>query len=315
MQTDTSDFRRFRRRTALLPWVAALALAGCGQIIQIDETTTGKLEIAPVLPCGEAVDNEERLIGVHLRQSDVSQRFEMLSLSGTPREARLPRVLEIEDQKTRLIATSDQEPDATRRATAAPRSGFSEGDRLPAVYDLSYRADDVDLAGPLVVGNGAVVSSIPTTGRTVFRGPVQLSRTVFSDDGSVAVSTANARFAAVVGYGSGRATFVLSDITPTTGQPMPFVSLEWRNLGICGARVVSTGQGTVRLLSEDGRRVSPFVEGRGLPTLLSSFESMQFDSAPPPAPPAGFGGIFSIESDLGTLAAVFLSQPPPQTSP
>lgn len=311
MQTVRSTLRH----AASLSFVAALALAGCGQIIQIDETTTGRLEIAPVLPCGEAADAEERLIGVHLRQSDVSQRFEMLSLAGTPREARLPRILQIDDQKTRLIATSDQAPDATRRATAAPRAGFSEGDRLPAVYDLSYRANEADFAGPLVVGNGATVSSIPTTGRTVFRGPVQLSRTVFSDDGSVAVSTANAQFAAVVGYGSGRATFLLSDITTTTGEPMPFVSLEWRNLGLCGARVVSTGQGTVRLLSEDGRRISPFNDGRELPTLLSSFESVQFDSTSPPAPPAGFGGIFAIESDLGTLAAVFLSQQPPQTSP
>jgi hypothetical protein len=246
-----------------------------------------------------------------MRQSDATQQFEVLSLTGPVREARLPRLLVVDEVRTRLSATTDQEEGATRRVSAAPRAGFSDGTRLPAVYDLSYTADDENFAGPLVVGNSAVGPELPTTGRGVFRGRVELSRVVFEQTGNTVASTAEAEFLAVVGFGSGSARFALSNVNTTSGPEFPFASLEWRNLGVCGARVVSTGQGTVRLVSGDGRLVSPFTDERRLPVLLSSFESVQFFSDAPPAPPGEFGGIFSIESDAGTLAAVFLSQGTP----
>jgi hypothetical protein len=307
---EASSFRRRLAGLALAALGGAGLLVGCG-IITIDETTTGRLELEPALSCEEAAQEGKRLIGVHMRQSDASQQFELLSLTGTVRESRLPRLLVIDEVRTRLSATSDQEEGSTRSVTAAPRAGFSDGTRLPAVYDLSYRADEENYAGPLVVGNSAVGPELPTTGRGVFRGRVELTRITFEETGNTVASTAEAQFLAVVGFGSGSARFALSDVTTTSGPAFPFVSLEWRNLGVCGARVASTGQGTVRLVSEDGRLVSPFTDGRSLPVLLSSFEAVQFFSDAPPAPPGEFGGIFSIESDAGTLAAVFLSQGTP----
>lgn len=290
-----------------------LALAGCGTTdFLLQDRQTGQIEIAPVLSCAEARAQDAGLIGVHLRQSDVAQSFELFSLAGRANRDRLPRTLDIDQQKTRLVSeTADALREGGTPATAQPRGAFRDGESLPAVYDLSYQLDGDSFAGPLVVGNGAAGADIPTTGRVAYSGKVQLSRSVSNEDGSTAIATADARFTVVVGYGSNTATFLMSDLTTTSGEPMPFVSLEWRNLGVCGARVVSTGQGTVRLLSEDGRRVSPFTDGRALPVLLSSFEAMHFEGGNPPQPPGDFGGIFSIESDTGTLAAIFLTDVSP----
>jgi len=306
---------RFRvPRCVAATLASVLILQSCSPldvVRNIQELPSGALELAPVETCEEARQGDGGMVGVHLRQSDVDQQFEMLSLTGNIRVERLPRTLDIDEVRSRLITTDIEELKGTRRSTALPRSFFSDGESLPAVYDLSYSADDVNFAGPLVVGYSAPGADLPTTGRALFRGPVQLSRSFTSEDGSTSISTADAEFAVVVGYGSNTATFTLSGVTTTSGEAMPFVSLEWRNLGLCGTRVLSTGQGTVRLLSEDGRRVSPFTDGRSLPALLSSFEALHFNAAPPPSPPGDFGGIFSIESDIGTLAAVFLSQSSP----
>ncbi|MFK7868237.1 MAG: hypothetical protein AB8B58_03235 [Roseobacter sp.] len=293
--------------------LALLVLTGCGATdFLLQDRQTGQIEIAPVLSCAEAREQDAGLIGVHLRQSDVAQSFELFSLAGRANRDRLPKNLDINQQKTRLVSeTAEALQEGGTPATAQPRRAFRDGESLPAVYDLSYRLDGANFAGPLVVGNGAAGADIPTTGRTAYSGKVQLSRSVSNEDGSTAIATADARFTVVVGYGSNSATFLMSDLTTTSGEPMPFVSLEWRNLGLCGARVVSTGQGTVRLLSEDGRRISPFTDGRTLPVLLSSFEAMHFEGGNPPQPPGDFGGIFSIESDTGTLAAIFLTDVSP----
>ena len=122
---------------------------------------------------------------------------------------------------------------------------------------------------------------------------------------------AEGRFTASIGFGSGRSTFTVDALQVTSGAALPFATLTWGPLGLCGARVVSSGQGAIKLVAEDGRKVSPFLTGRAPTPLRSSFEAAQFAADDRPGPPGRFGGVFLIESDEGTISAVFLSDGAP----
>lgn len=301
------------RRACLAVAASALALSGCGPIDAFKSSTVGeRLGLAPVAPCEVTKLEGKRLIGAFLRQVSASEGYEMFSVTGVARSTGLPKKLEFDESKIRRLSLSKEgELSGSRRSTVTPRAGFPNTGALPAVYDMTYRAGGIDYAGPMVVGTSAAGFEIPTTGRALYAGAVQLSLTNFLEDGTVETASAQGRFNIDVGYGSGRARFVVSALETSDGVGLPFETLIWDNLGICGTRVVSSGQGSVKVVSPEGRRSSPFVTGRSVAPARSNFESMQFANQERPAPPDGFGGIFSIESDVGTLSAVFLSDVSP----
>ncbi|WP_187428045.1 hypothetical protein ROLI_001610 [Roseobacter fucihabitans] len=301
------------RRLCLTWTVLAVALAGCGPIEAFKASAVGeRLGLAPITPCDVSKLEGKRLIGAYLRQVTVTQGFEMFSITGVPRSTGLPRNLDFDDSKIRRLSLSpDGALTGSRRSTITAREGFPKTATLPAVYDMTYRAERIDYTGPMVVGTSATGFEIPTTGRALYGGTVQLSMTRFLEDGSVQTSDSTGRFTVDIGYGSGRARFDVSALETTEGAALPFDRLTWANLGVCGTRVISSGQGNVKTISAEGRASSPFVIGRALAPARSNFESMQFANQERPAPPGAYGGIFSIESDIGTLSAVFLSDNSP----
>ncbi|MFK7880972.1 hypothetical protein [Roseobacter sp.] len=301
------------RRILVGVTASALALTSCGPIEAFKSSSIGeRLGLAPIAPCEVTKLEGKRLIGAYLRQVTATEGYDMFTITGVPRNSGLPRNLTFDDSKIRRLSLSAEgNLSGSRRSVVTPGSGFPDAGTLPAVYDMAYRAEGIDYAGPLVVGQSATGFEIPTTGRTLYTGAVQFSMTRFFEDGSVETSTAQGRFNVDIGYGSGRARFTATALENSTEADVPFESLTWSNLGICGTRVVSSGQGSVKTVSAEGRTTSPFVIGRDVAPARSSFESMQFASKDRPAPPDAFGGIFSIESDVGTLSAVFLSDRSP----
>ncbi len=308
-----SIIKRCGRRSCLILTTTALALTGCGPIDAFKSSAVGeRLGLAPIVPCEVTKLEGKRLIGAYLRQVTDTEGYDMFSITGVPRNSGLPRNLNFDDSKIRRLSQlSEGGFSGSRRSTITPRVGFPKSDTLPAVYDMTYRAERIDYAGPLVVGTSAAGFEIPTTGRALYSGPVQLSLNLFLEDGTVESSAAQGRFNADIGYGSGRALFTISALETTDGNALPFESLTWANLGVCGTRVVSSGQGNIKVVTEEGRKISPFITGRSVVPARSNFESMQFANQDRPAPPEAFGGIFSIESDVGTLSAVFLSDNSP----
>ncbi|MDW3223296.1 MAG: hypothetical protein R8G34_10480 [Paracoccaceae bacterium] len=297
------------KRLCVILTVSAVALTSCGPIDAFKSSAVGeRLGLAPVEPCNVTKLEGKRLIGAYLRQVTATEGYDMFSITGVPRSSGLPRNLAFDDSKIRRLSLSGEgELSGSRRSTVIPREGFPKSDTLPAVYDMTYRADRIDYTGPLVVGTSAAGFEIPTTGRALYSGTVQVSLTNFLEDGTINTSLAQGSFSVDIGYGSGRARFLAKSLEVTEGAALPFDSLTWANLGVCGTRVISSGQGSVKVVSEEGRTTSPFAIGRSVAPARSNFESMQFANQERPAPPDAFGGIFSIESDIGTLSAVFLS--------
>lgn len=302
-------FQARAKRLCVLATVSALVLSSCGPIDAFKSSSVGeRLGLAPVEPCNVTKLEGKRLIGAYLRQVKATEGYDMFSITGVPRSSGLPRNLAFDDSKIRRLSLSgEDELTGSRRSNVTPREGFPKSDTLPGVYDMTYRADRIDYTGPLVVGTSAAGFEIPTTGRALYSGTVQITLTNFLEDGSIETSQAQGSFSVDIGYGSGRARFVANSLEVSDGAALPFESVTWSNLGVCGTRVISSGQGSVQVVSDEGRTTSPFATGRSVAPARSNFESMQFASQERPAPPDAFGGIFSVESDIGTLSAVFLS--------
>ena len=104
------------------------------------------------------------------------------------------------------------------------------------------------------------------------------------------------------GYGSGRGNFAASGFSN-----LPFDALNWTGLFMCGTRFVSGGQGSITVQAEGGPPLPPFKTGREAVEFTALFESTQFAPIERLAPPIAIGGVFVIQSDSGTITAVFLS--------
>ncbi len=287
--------------------LAGLTLVGCG-----GKPDEADVAMGPIEACIPSRKDGKRLLGAYLRRVEAAQGYEMFSVTGKARSSGLPRNLAFDDRKIRRLRGGGDGPlTGSRRSTVTPHPGFAATGTLPAVYELSYRAEKIDYTGALVVGNSAAGFEIPTTGRMVHSGRIALTLSLFDAAGGAAVATAEGRFTASIGFGSGRSTFTVDALQVTSGAALPFATLTWGPLGLCGARVVSSGQGAIKLVAEDGRKVSPFLTGRAPTPLRSSFEAAQFAADDRPGPPGRFGGVFLIESDEGTISAVFLSDGSP----
>lgn len=306
--TPISMARKFSTGTVRLACaVLALSVISCGKGKDEDA-----IAAAPIEACVVSRKDGKRLVGAYLRQTKAGAGYAMFSVTGKARRSGLPRNLAFDDRKIRRIGGSADGPlTGNRKSTATPRSGFAATKTLPAVYDLDYRAAKIDYTGPIVVGTSAAGFEIPTTGKITYSGKVQLALNMIDSAGDAVASTAEGQFAATVGYGSRRAQFTVSDLKSTSGPEFPFATLIWHNLGQCGTRVVSSGQGSVKMKSLEGWKINPFAAGRAPTPLRSSFESAQFARADRPGPPDRFGGVFLIEADAGTISAVFLSDSSP----
>ena len=262
----------------------------------------------PIEACVVSRKDGKRLVGAYLRKTKAAAGFSMFSVTGKARKSGLPRNLAFDDRKIRRLGDSgDGALTGNRQSTVTPRPGFPKSSTLPAVYNLDYRAKKIDYTGALVVGNSAAGFEIPTTGKITYSGRIQLALNMVGDTGETVTSIAVGQFAASVGYGSRRATFTVSGLSTTSGPTLPFSKLTWHNLGQCGTRVVSSGQGSIRITTEEGRNISPFAAGRSPTPLRSSFEAAQFARSDRPGPPDRIGGVFLIEADAGTISAVFIS--------
>ena len=285
-------------------------LGACeGSVDKLKENETAQL-VGLVLdqPCVVTRREGRRLAGAYLRQPKAALGFDPIFVTGKESRKALPRNLIFDDSAVRRVRPG-QEPDTlegSRRSVAVVRSGFAPSGALPNVYDLSYRADRIDYEGPIVVGPSAAGFEVPTSGLVSYTGRIELALITQDETGAVQTTKAEGTFSLAAGYGSGRAMFQASGFAPM----LPFDSLSWSNLFLCGARFVSSGQGQVLVGAADGPKAPPFQSGRDPVPLKSIFESSQFAPDPRPGAPATIGGIFVVSSDAGTLTGVFLSGVP-----
>jgi len=304
---------------AIIPLLcaAAVTVSGCDLVAEkafdeFQKTEAAQLVgLAPDEPCVLTRREGKRLAGAYLRQPVAALGFDPVFIDGRVNRKRLARNIQFDDTALRRLRPQDDDGFAgSRKSVAIPRAGFGRNDQLPSVFDLTYRTKKVNYEGPLVVGPGAAAPEIPSSGTAVFTGRVELDLLRFSEDGELTKRKATGQFRFEAGYGSGRGTLAISDLSGDLG----FTELTWTRLFLCGTRFVSSGQGEVRVSS--GKRSSyPFQTGREPVPLRSIFEASQFAAVDRPGPPLWFGGVLLVESDAGTISAVFLSDDPAPTTP
>lgn len=289
-----------------------LVLLACGTIrAQLDARPTTRVTTVPAdQACTAAEESETRLTGAFLRLSDASG-LTFVPVLVQARENRNGLRDEV------ILTDNSQAPDADdirgttfegrKDAVAKARRGFGNTGLLPNVYDVTYDAKKTTFSGPMVLGSGAVLSEIPTSGSVLFSGTISLDLITQDDSGAQSQQRSTGAFEMRAGYGSGRAQITANDFSPS----LPFDRLEWSGLVLCGTRFVSGGQGVVTVQQGDGPRLPPFKEGRDAPVFTALFESAQFAPAERLGPPASVGGVFVIQSDSGTITSVFLSDQPP----
>lgn len=293
----------------VLPLAVIGLLAACeGVVDKVKDNETAQL-VGLVLdqPCVLTRREGRRLTGAYLRQPEGALGFDPVLIDGRLNRKGVQKNIQFDDTALRRLRPAEDDGfRGSRRSVAQKRAGFRSEPNLPGVYDLGYRTKKVNYRGPLVAGPSPTAQEIPTSGKAVFEGPVQLGLYQFAEDGAVTETTAQGRFRFEAGYGSKRGTLTVSGFSGDLG----FDTLTWTRLYLCGARFVSSGQGQVRV-SSDGKARYPFQTGREPIPLRSAFEAAQFASVTRPGPPAWLGGVFVIESDQGTISAVFLSDDPP----
>lgn len=290
-----------------------LTLGACGVIAarlaeQPVERVTG-VEVTQA--CDAPQEIEKRLSGAFLRQSSAAgQNFVPVLITGRENANGLaPNFTFTDEAQTQEVegipGTVFQGP---RKATSKEIPGFGTSGSLPNVYDITYGIGDITFSGPLVTGPGAFIYEVPSSGDTVFSGRIAVTVIRPTATGETETLKAKGQFAMRAGYGSARASFTATNFDAA----LPFDTLNWSNLFLCGTRFVSSGKGVVTVQKADGPALSPFKLDRAPAALTAVFESSLLATRDRPAPPAGFGGVFVIQSDNGTMTAVFLSDQPPE---
>ena len=288
--------------------MSALSLAGCGFIAERlrDEPVKRVAALAPDQACDAPEQTQNRLSGGYLRQAAAGGlAFDPVLIAGRSNSNGLSDEIDLND-KSQTRETEDIRGTTfigTKKAKAEPRAGFGQPNKLPNVYDVTYAIKDVDFTGPMVVGPAAIVSEIPTSGATLYEGKVELSIIAPDKTGELQTTNTTGRFAMTAGYASRRGSFSASGFD----KDLSFDRLTWSNLFLCGTRFVSSGKGVVGVQKGDGPVLAPFKNDRDPAPFGALFESSQFAPAERPAPPNSFGGVLVIQSDNGTIVAVFLS--------
>ncbi|MFK7762657.1 MAG: hypothetical protein AB8B62_05310 [Roseobacter sp.] len=288
-----------------------IALTGCGPIrARLDALPTTRVTTLPATQtCDAPEQNENRLTGAYLRQSDASGlTFVPVMVTGRENRNGLTENVTVNDQsQTREVAQSGLTTfEGSKDAVAKALPGFGPTGILPNVYDVTYSAKDTTFRGPMVLGPGSFNREIPSSGARLFTGSIALTLITQTEDGAPSELSARGRFSMEAGYGSARGSLTANGFDAA----LPFESLKWRNLFLCGTRFVSSGQGVVTVQTENGPPLPPFKADREAAAFTALFESGQFTPQDRLGPPVAIGGVFVIQSDSGTLTGVFLSDQP-----
>lgn len=301
---------------AIIAGALSLSLGSCDAVQGAVDAAraTPALELiglGPDLPCDVDRYDARRLSGTYYRVADGSVGGDVLFVTG-----RLdlftrsqPRSIILDDSSVWPIS---QAPDGVLStfwgSTATPIRSLKDGTDLPLAYTLAYRTNAVDFTGPMVVGTPPRQEEIPKTGAATMTGFVELTQTSFDTNGAKRISKGTGRFSLRIGYRSARATFTIDNIAGAQGRAFPFAALSWNRLALCGARLVSSGQGIANITDREGNRLPLFGPGRDPAQGTLQFQSSLFAGDTRPSPPSGIGGIFTIEGDTTSLTGVFLSQ-------
>ncbi|MCY4333712.1 MAG: hypothetical protein OXC60_03455 [Litoreibacter sp.] len=289
--------------------VVSVALASCeGVVDDVKASPTAQLVgLVKNQPCVLTAREGRRLAGAYLRQPVAAKGYDPIFVTGRITRKGLTRNVAFDDRAIRRLRPLQDEDgfEGSRSSIAVARASFGMRADLPKVYDLTYSTRKIDYEGPLVLGRSAAGFEVPTSGSQVFSGRVEMELTRPGGEAQPLLG----QFTFTAGYGSKRGVMDVAGITGEGASDLGFIQLTWDQLFLCGTRFVSSGQGSLKAQTpDDGPVLAPFQTGREPVPLRATFEATQFAPPDRPGPPTSLGGVFVLESDVGTLSAVFLSE-------
>jgi hypothetical protein len=271
------------------------ALGSCGLL-------AGPEPVAPPGACARLDPAPDRVAGVMLRHAEGAAAFELLPVEGE--RGRGGRIQRLEAGGQRL--------DVARLRGRGDGGGETAGSPLPGdgaveTLTLPFRQGGERFGSETVVGTPTPGSRLPTGGRATYAGTVRL--TLGQEDRAARMLAGTARVTVL--FGSERVDIVLEALEPVeaAGDPAPdaasapspgFARLAWSNLGLCGTRIGSTGQGSLVAHGSGGDRL-PLEGAARLNAQFFGFDVAQ-------AVPAALGGVLVVQDDGGALTGVFVAR-------
>jgi hypothetical protein len=281
--------------------VLSHGLAGCGGRAEQEERPSRIVEFITPESCDLIPTDPRQMSGAYLREIEGPGIFDPIVMRGIEGTNALPEDPRVDERPVRPRPRGEiGSLINTRPGTAVPIEALTAVGGARG-YTLGYTGDGLTYTGIAVVAETPGGAEVPSAGQARLAGPADLI--LRTEDGlDVPLS---GRIDAVIGYGSGTAVVRLSQIVAQDGRALAFATVTWSGLGLCGTRIVSTGQGSVRVTGADGRIVTPF--GRdGAPTAaVSTLNGFLTAGDEPPAAPAGAGGVFLIQGDASSLRGGF----------
>ncbi len=283
-------------------FVAVLAgLALCG-LIACEEQPEAMAD-----PCVQADPSKRDLGGSYVRRQVDTPSYALLKIAGDVR--RNGRLSSIVIGDYTFDARIDRETEgaftAARGSSAVPVPALTGVADDVVAYDLTYRPRFGPLfQGKAVLGPPTPPSQIAASGAASFSGPVLLEAVRLGSDapGPTQKLTGQARI--VVQYGTRRAIATITDLAGD--GPLPFAQITWTGLRVCGARLVSTGQGAFQITAADGGRVNFAGASETSSDGAATFDSRFFGTRGAGLP-TSVGGALLILGDTGALSAVFVA--------
>ncbi|MEL6678915.1 MAG: hypothetical protein AAFQ51_09425 [Pseudomonadota bacterium] len=168
-----------------------------------------------------------------------------------------------------------------------------------AAYDLTFPSGTATAAGSLVMGVPSAGTAVPTTGQTVFSGPIRMR----ADLSGATTAEATGTITVTAGYASQSLTATVTDLGPTAA----FSKLTWTGLAPCNTRFGSAGRGTVQALDARGRRVNLVGASATSPLGTAILSGVFYGPRGDASAPRSVGGVLLLSGDTGTVSGVFLA--------
>lgn len=284
------------RRTVVL-LAAVLALSGCFGKDEPEE---------PPDPCPRVDIPKRQLTGAAIRQPAGAGIYEVMPVDGKTRRwsGTLSR-LNVGEYTFKGRAQADGDVKGRRGARAEPIAGLADTKAL-AAYALSYREDGHRYAGRVAVGRPTPGTRMATAGQGHYRGPVKLD---VQDRRPEAPGTVKLTGTAdiQVRFGSRQVEVRFEDLAPevASAAALPFERVEWSGIGMCGARVGSTGKGGFQTVGASGRPVAFVGPGAGAPGGSAVLDASFYGFDAETAQPKEIGGVLLVQGDMGIVSGIF----------
>ena len=263
-------------------------------------------------PCAQPDPGKRALAGSYVRQQSNTPSLDLIQLAGdVRRNGRLSKLFvgeyEFDARIDRDLKAEGIEGafKAARQSRAVPVDAFRDVAEGVVVYDFTYREKGKpQFNGLAVTGPPTPPSQIAQNGNAKLSGPIML-RTInlVPEEDPTPIELFGIATISIK-YGSGTGDMEVTGL----GADAPFQTVTWKGVRVCGARIVSSGQGGFQLADDKGEPVNFAGASDDSPSGSAIFDGRFFGSSAVGTPTSVGGGVL-IQGDSGLISGVFVAIP------